>query len=481
MIDLGNGMEQVFVVDWLDHDPENPFNWSSAKKYANVIVAVLITTLTAANATSTAILAEWGPERFNCSREQYILSSTVFLITVAFTPLVLAPLSEVFGRMWIYQITGLINALLFIPQALSPSYSGLLAARWFQGMCASVGNSMVGGTVADLFFPKDRGLAMNVFSIMIFLGQSLGGFVFGWVGNGWGIQWCYGVQGIAAVVSCGLNALILRETRGDVLLARRAKALTKETGSKHICVADLQKQSFITLMRVSLIRPLEYLVTEPIVSAISTWIGFAWAIIFLGGTSVQLVFRAYGFSIGQAGTVQVCVFLGGVLGFISNFHQDRLYARAARKNGGRAPPEARLYWAAYGGLLFPLGMYVYAWTSRPGSIPWPVPAVFLTISYWGVFCMYSGTFTYLADAYETYSSSAQAAQSFARNFASGIFPLFGHQMYIAMGYPQATTLVASVALFLSIAPILLVRYGHVLRARSRVASALQREAEEAEK
>ena len=40
-----------------------------------------------------------------------------------------------------------------------------------QGMAASVGNSMVGGTVADLFHADDRGLAMNVFALMIFVGQ----------------------------------------------------------------------------------------------------------------------------------------------------------------------------------------------------------------------------------------------------------------------------------------------------------------------
>lgn len=102
---------------------------------------------------------------------------------------------------------------------------------------------------------------------------------------------------------------------------------------------------------------------------------------------------------------------------------------------------------------------------------------------------------YIADAYEVYSSSAQAAQSFCRNMASATFPLFAHQMvsvallgqttklmikYKGLGYPQATTLVASVALALAAAPLLLLRYGKVLRARSRVASALEGSAEIAE-
>lgn len=41
-----------------------------------------------------------------------------------------------------------------------------------------------------------------------------------------------------------------------------------------------------------------------------------------------------------------------------------------------------------------------------------------------------------------------------------------------MGYPQASTLVASIALGLAVAPILLLRYGRDLRARSKVTSAL---------
>ena len=35
---------------------------------------------------------------------------------------------------------------------------------------------------------------------------------------------------------------------------------------------------------------------------------------------------------------------------------------------------------------------------------------------------------YLADAYETYSSSAQAAQSCVRNVGAAVIPLFANQM-----------------------------------------------------
>ena len=56
--------------------------------------------------------------------------------------------------------------------------------------------------------------------------------------------------------------------------------------------------------------------------------------------------------------------------------------------------------------------------------------------------------------------------------ASGLFPLFGHQLYTALGYAEASTLVAGVASVLAAAPILIIIYGKQLRAKSKVASAL---------
>jgi hypothetical protein len=116
-------------------------------------------------------------------------------------------------------------------------------------------------------------------------------------------------------------------------------------------------------------------------------------------------------------------------------------------------------------------MYIYAWTGQP-QFHWMLPATFLSLSYWGIYVMYSSVFTYIADAYETYSSSAQASQSFMRNILSSTFPLFARAMYMNLGYPIASTVVASCALLLAACPTLIVLYGAKLRARSKVASAI---------
>lgn len=144
--------------------------------------------------------------------------------------------------------------------------------------------------------------------------------------------------------------------------------------------------------------------TEPIVAVMSAWIGFAWSCVFLGGTSISLVFHEYGWSSGPIGTVQLYVMtllhyntwltfstllVGGLLGFFSSFHQQHVYAKIASKSpNGKAPPEARLIWAAFAGLLFPSSLFVFAWTGRPG-ICWVVPVISLCTAYWGVSCMFS--------------------------------------------------------------------------------------------
>lgn len=45
---------------------------------------------------------------------------------------------------------------------------------------------------------------------------------------------------------------------------------------------------------------------------------------------------------------------------------------------------------------------------------------------------------YLADAYETFSSSAQAAQGLTRNVVAGIFPLFAQQMVSTKSNKKST-------------------------------------------
>lgn len=73
---------------------------------------------------------------------------------------------------------------------------------------------------------------------------------------------------------------------------------------------------------------------------------------------------------------------------------------------------------------------------------------------------------YLVDTF-TYAASALAAASVLRSTLGFAFPLFGEQMYAALGYGGGNSLLAGLAIVLGIPfPIWLWFYGEKIRARS---------------
>ena len=62
-----------------------------------------------------------------------------------FQPLVLAPLSEVYGRNPMYLCSMVIFTILYLPLALSDSIAVIIVFRFLSGVSGSVGSTMVGG------------------------------------------------------------------------------------------------------------------------------------------------------------------------------------------------------------------------------------------------------------------------------------------------------------------------------------------------
>lgn len=70
--------------------------------------------------------------------------------------------------------------------------------------------------------------------------------------------------------------LILRETRSDVILAKRAKKLRKQTGRPIYAKAEIESESVMDKLKISFKRPTKMLLTEPVVIFFTLWVSFAW-------------------------------------------------------------------------------------------------------------------------------------------------------------------------------------------------------------
>lgn len=94
-----------------------------------------------------------------------ILGLTTYLLGMAVGSVILAPLSEMFGRRRVYIISVALFVLLVLPCALAPNMEAILITRFFGAFAASAMISNAPGTVNDVVVEKYRALAFSIWSI----------------------------------------------------------------------------------------------------------------------------------------------------------------------------------------------------------------------------------------------------------------------------------------------------------------------------
>jgi MFS family permease len=291
---------------------------------------------------------------------------------------------------------------MFIPQALCQNIQTMLIARFLSGISASVGATMVGGTISDIFVNKDRGTPMNLFGVGSICGTGIGPFIAGFIWSnpklGWRYRpplptadgrWIFWLQLIVNLFWLVVIIFFLPETRGSVILRRRVRKLQKQTGDMTlIAVGDESRAKITTLIKISTTRPLMLLFTEHIVFWFSLWVGFTWGILYLFLNTIdQVMVASHGFTTEQVGLAFLGVVVGGLIGFATSPIQDWFYSKAAKKAGGDAEPEARLLFSCGGTLMFASGLFWFGWTSGP-NVHWIVPILGITWSIIGIYTVY---------------------------------------------------------------------------------------------
>ncbi|KAK7060038.1 MFS general substrate transporter [Favolaschia claudopus] len=459
--------KEVIYVDFEPGDPRNPATWSHQRKWLVTLVASYFTGLAGTTASAYSMGFPSMMRELNCSEMEAALGIAMFCLGFALVPLLTSAFSEEFGRRPLFVVCTIVFTAMYVVQATANNIQTVIAARFICGAFGSTGSTMVGGTVADVWAPAERGRPMAVYSVFAVAVTGAGPVVAGYIEMSLGWRWIQWIHTIAGGICIVLTITILKETRTGIILTRKAKALRAETGDdRYRARVEDTRGPLRTLLWISATRPLILLCTEPTVLSFSLWISLAWGIMYSMFESVLPVFEGlYGFNHGEAGLAFLGMVIGSLLGFATNFYQDSLY----RKHFPTRGPEARLFTSCGAALLFPIGMFIYAWGSNP-SVPWIVPIIGVTLFMWATFIMYLAVFTYLADCYGTYASSALAGQSLFRNLMGVAFPLFEPAMYKTLGIHWASTLFGCIAVAMVPIPYVLLFLGPKIRARSRFAS-----------
>lgn len=96
--------------------------------------------ITAINATGYGVGTESMQRELHCSELATTAGTASYLVVCAFAPLLLAPISEQFGRRGMMLISSILFTLCYIPQALAPDITLVIVFRGIQGAAASAAN-----------------------------------------------------------------------------------------------------------------------------------------------------------------------------------------------------------------------------------------------------------------------------------------------------------------------------------------------------
>ncbi|KAI4191750.1 MAG: hypothetical protein LQ346_004634, partial [Caloplaca aetnensis] len=409
------------LVDWYTtDDPDNPQNWSNAKRG---LVAMQICLYTFAVYSGSAIYTSGIPEVmvvFDVGPTAASLPLALYVLAYGIGPLIFSPLSEIpiIGRNPIYLSTFALFVILSIPTALAKSFAGLLVLRFLQGFLGSPCLATGGATMQDMYSLLKLPYALTFWVSAAYCGPALGpllsGFavpVKGWRWSLWEIVW---ISGPILV----LMLLCTPETSTPNILLRRAARLRKLTGDKRLLAQSEISQQNLRPSAVfldAIIKPLEITIKDPAIAFVNVYSSIVYAIYYSFFEVFPLVYGPmYGFSIGQIGIVFLCVLVACIIGiatyvlYLYYYLVPDILAHGLRAQEHRLVPALA---CVFGPVI---GLFLFAWTANP-DIHWIASVIGITIYAASAFVVFQCIFVYVPLSYPTYAASLFASNDFFRS------------------------------------------------------------------
>ncbi|KAJ5727699.1 Major facilitator superfamily domain general substrate transporter [Penicillium malachiteum] len=376
-------------------DPYQPQNWPFPKK----AITTILYGLTAMGGPWASSIYSTGQTQiaaeFQVSTEVATLGTSLLLFALGLGPLIWALLSETYDSLDLPPVTN------------------------------------CGGVLGDMWAPEQRGAAIVIYSLAVFVEPVLEPIVGGAISQsslGW--RWTEYLTGIMMMVFFVLDVLIVDESYPPGLLKYKAQRIRFETGNCTL-YARHEEWNFTwkDFGKKYLLRPLQLLVT-PICFFVALYASFVYAILYLSLAAFPIVFQDIrGWNQLVGALPFLAYFLGVSIGAVINLSNQKFYVKRWKENNNRPVPEARLP------------------PMIPTDVHWIAPNIGAVMMGIGISTILQPAMNYLIDTFDSTAASAVAASVFLRSILAGCFPLFTDIMFRNLGVPWA----ASTLGFISVA------------------------------
>ncbi|KAK0119746.1 hypothetical protein ONS95_011181 [Cadophora gregata] len=471
----GRSARDPNLVSWDGvEDPKNPKNWSMRRKWAATLIVSSFTFLSPVSSSMVAPAVNSLAAEFNITSElEKSMTLSIFVLAYAVGPLFLGPLSEMYGRVIVLQISNLFFLFFNLGCGLAQNKGQLIAFRFLSGLGGSAPLAIGGGLLGDLFTAEQRGKAISIYSLAPLLGPAIGPVAGGFIAENTTWRWVFYSTTIVDGIVQVAGLFFLQETYAPVLLHRKKRQMIKDTGNEALHTEfEHPDRTVGRSIRIALSRPFRLLFTQVIVQVLAMYMAYLYGITYLVLSTFPGLWEIeYNESVGIGGLNYISLGVGLFLGTqIAAPCQDRIYRALKKRNNGVGKPEFRVPLMIPGALLVPVGLFIYGW-SADAHTHWIVPNMGASIFSAGTIIGFQCIQTYIVDAYTRYAASAVGAATVLRSLAGFGFPLFAPYMYAKLHYGWGNSLLAFIAIVLGWpGPILLWKYGEKLRAKSTFAA-----------
>lgn len=157
-----------------EYDEENPRDWRSGRKWAvtDVISAtgfnrIMVSTIMAPALSTIA-------QEFDMNSAESVMALSIYLLATAFGPLIIGPLSEIYGRSVILHASNVWFLVWNIACGFANSKGVLIAARFMAGFGASSVYALSVGVLGDVWSAEQRGRSLGYYLLIPLLGAAVG-------------------------------------------------------------------------------------------------------------------------------------------------------------------------------------------------------------------------------------------------------------------------------------------------------------------
>ncbi|EGX94298.1 MFS multidrug transporter [Cordyceps militaris CM01] len=454
------------LVAWNgDDDPDHPYNWNQPLKWAITILLSFGGLVTLMSGAMLAPALQDIAHDFNTNEKNAQIFLSIYVLAFAFGPMVLAPCTEVFGRRPVWLICACYYIVWNTAAGFSKSPGVLILCRVMSGIGASAEFAVSSPVLADIWRPEQRGKSYAISTFLPLLGPALGPIIGGAVTQTIGWRWIFYILSIYDGILVVIGFFLLPETFKVILLERKAKKLSKETGKAYYTSESHEKLS--SRLAVSLTRPFRLLFTHPTIQLMGVLLAYNFGLLYLVlATFATLWIDRYRQSKLMSGLHYIALVIGyTVASQVGSRFMDKIWAYLKKRAGGtKTAPEYRVPLMVPGAFLVLTGIFIYGWTAQY-RVHWIGPDIGIAIFGCGIILNTQAMQAYVTESYIGHVASAAAASQFLRSITGFAFPLFAPALYADLGYGWGNSVLGFAFMVLAApAPIVLWVFGARMRA-----------------